>query len=653
MTLDLSIKPTPSSLREISKHLLCYMTLYAVALYGSSPLFSASSVPPGCDSAMHFSKIRVFSQFFPSIPRWFPWWYCGTHSLRFYPPLSYFVASSVGWLFGSTLEGYRFTDFFSFYLTGLFIYHFVKVLTKSRFAGVSSAMLYMLSPQTLYGRFFVGHFTHNFSVFLIPLTLFCIAKCEGKIKRTVLITAPLFSLIFVSHLQTTLSFGFMLGIFIFFSLIVRWWKEEVERLSVSGLFLGGVLGVFLAGFWLLPCLLEGWGRLGVTSEAVLHTMFPIEILFVEAENPWFRVFFLGYPLLFLCLLSIVLVARRKFNARKTFWGIIFLSWIGFFLFSLVSPYIGLAFGWPGRLAYFVSVPMAMLAGLAVKWIEDHLTSFFGSSDHLKRLVPYCLLSIMMLSVLIHTCNVEQFAWQPYANTMEVSKRLDLDLKSGERVAAFGTFSYAFNVLSNNWQLDGGYVHGQINPDFHYHYWLNLTTVDDADVILETLIDTNSRYIVFAEGSGIPSAYGNQTLFERSEMYGFVVFKLRDSYTLNFIEVVEGNASVNYSYLNPDELRLTVEDCSEDVTLIVKMNYYPAWAIHSSGGEVKLAKDPNCLMKIEIQGADNVDITLQYGSTPIDYVALGATIAGVAMYLFILFKRFVRVPRFLSPQGLIP
>ena len=638
--LKLAFKSAPASLRGRAKGLICYTIIYAVALYGSIPLFSASSVPPGFDSVMHFSKIRIFSQFFPSIPRWFPWWYCGTPTLRFYPPLSYFIASSISWLFKtSALEAYQFTDFFSFYLAGLFMYHFMKALTNSRFTGVSSAILYMLSPQTLYGRFFGGHFTHNFSMFLIPLTLFCIVKYGDNIKRTALITAPLFSLLFLSHLQTTLSFGFMLGIYIFFSLIVRLWKKEVEWISILGLFLGGVLGAFLAGFWLLPCLLEGSGKLGVTSEAALRAMYPIESLFVEAENPWLKNKFLGFPLILLFLLAIGLIVKRKLDAKRTFWGIIFASWIAFFLFAIVSPYIGLAFGWPGRLAHFVCMPMAMLAGLAVNWIEDYVLSSFGNSVHLKRLALYCLLTVMILSVLVHTSNVEQFAFYPYANAMEVSKWLNSpDMKPGERVASFGTFSYVFNVMSDSWQLDGGYVQGQINLDFYYKYWLNLTTVDNVDVILKTLNETNSRYIVFHQGSEILSAYRNQTFFERNDMYMFTIFKLRENYTLNFVEVTEGNASVNYSYLNPDELHLRVRDCSEDVTLVIKMNYYPGWAIHSSRGEVRLTKDSDGLMKIEIHGADSSDITLQYGSTLIDHIAFGATIAGAAIYLFIFLAR---------------
>ena len=639
--LKLTLKSALVSLRG---NIICYTIIYAVALYASVPLFSPSSVPPGYDSVMHLSKIRIFSRFFPSAPRWFPWWYCGTPSLRFYPPLSYFVALSISWLLKiPALEAYQFTDFFSFYLAGLFTYHFMKALIKSRFASVSSAILYMLSPQTLYGRFFIGHFTHNFSMFLIPLTLFCIVKCRDNTKKMALITAPLFSLFFLSHFLTALSFGFMLGIFIFVSLIARWWKREPESLSTSGLFLGGVLGVFLAGFWLLPSLLEGSDKLGVTGEAALRVMFPIEGLFVEAENPWYKQYFLGFPLILLSLLAMALIVKRKLDAKRTFWGIIFASWIAFFLFAIVSPYIGLVFGWPSRFPYFVSMPMAMLAGLAVNWIEDYVLSSFRNINHLKRLASYSLLTVMILTVLVHTFNVEQFAfYQAYKNETEVSKWLNgLSLKPSERIASFGTFSYVFNVISDAWQLDGGYVQGQINQDFYYEYWQTLTAADNADVILKSLNETNSRYIIFPQGSEIPSAYRNQTLFDRNEMYGFTIFKLRDDYTLNFVKVTDGNASVNYSYLNPDELHLRVRNCSEDVTLIVKMNYYPGWTPHSSRDEVRLTKNSDGLMKIEIHGADSLDITLQYGLTLIDHVALGATIVGAAIYLFILLRRFSR------------
>lgn len=631
------------SSKEVTKDSICFLIILAVALYGSIPLFLNSYAPPGYDSAMHYSKVRIFSQLFPSIPQWFPWWYCGTHSLRFYPPLSYLFASSICGLFKtSALAAYQFTDFFSLFLAALFMYYFMRALTGSRFAGVSSAIFYILSPQTLYGRLFVGQFTHNFSVFLIPLTLFCILKCRDNMKRTVLITAPFFSLLFLSHLQTALSFGFMLGIYLFFSLSARWWKMKLEITSVKGLVLGGALGSLLACFWLLPSLLEGSGNLSVSSEAALKAMFPVQSLFLEAENPWDRAVFLGFPLVILSLFALGLVVRRKLDAKKMFWGFIFTSWIAFFLFAIVSPYIGVALGWPLRFAYFIAIPMAMLSSLAVDWIEDYALYSLGGKGFIKQLPIYGLLTLTVLSVFVHTSNVDQFAWKrPYANEIEIAKWLnDQNLKSDERVASFGTFSYTFNVVSDNWQLDGGYIQGAINMDFYYKYWLSLTTVDSVDVILKTLNETNTRYIIFPLGERIPSTYGNQTLFEREALYGFSIYKLKDEYALSFIEVKDGNASVSYSYINPDEMQLNVWDCSEYVTLIVKMNYYPGWALYSSTGEVNLGKNSDGLMKIEIRGAESTNLTIQYGSSLIDQIALGATIAGTTIYLFVLLhKRF--------------
>ena len=653
--LKFAFKSASASLRGRAKDSICYIVIFAVALYGSVPLFSASSVPPGYDSVMHFSKIRIFSQFFPSIPRWFPWWYCGTPSLRFYPPLSYFLLSSISWLFRiSALEAYQFTDFFSFYLAGLFIYHLMKTLTNSRFASVSSAILYMLTPQTLYGRFFIGHFTHNFSMFLIPLTLFCIVKYGDGMKRIALMTAPLFATLFLSHFQTALCFGFMLAILVFFTLISEWWKKEPRRISISGLSLGGVLGICLAGFWLLPSLLEGSGQLGLTSEAALKTMIPIESLFIDADQLWYlspiqkiwcKQYFLGFPLIVLSFLAIVLIIRRKIAANKRFWGIIFTFWTALFLFAIVSPYIGLVLGWPNRFPYFVSMPMAMLAGLAINWIEDHLSFSSMDSYSSKRLALYSLLTVTALSTLIYTLDVEQFTYYPYSNEIQVSERLKtLNQKPIERVASFGTASYVFNVISDGWQLDGGYVQGQINPDFYYKYLWTLKETDDIDAILETLNATNARYVVVPQGQAL-SAYQDQRFFERIEMVGFTIFRLKNNYTLNFVEIINGDASINYSYPYPDELHLMIQDCSEDVTLVVKMNYYPGWVAHSSNGEVELTEDSDGLMKIEVNGANSLDITLQYGQTWVDHMTLGVTVAGVAIYLFILRRRFARTQYF--------
>jgi uncharacterized membrane protein len=637
---------------------ICYLIIYFVAKYGSIPQF-LTSIPSGFDSVMHFSKIRIFLQYFPLIPRWFPWWYCGTPSLRFYPPLSYLTATTVGWLFKtSTIRAYQFTDFFSFFLAGLFTYLFMKALGCGRISSVSSAVLYLIIPQTLYGRFFIGHFTHNFSMFLIPLMLFCIVKYGDNMRRTVLIATPLFMMLFLSHFQTALSLGFMLAIIIFFILIVRLWKNGSERIrtinSISGLFVGGVLGAFLASFWLLPSLLEGSGRLGLTSKAALGVMIPVESLFVPADQLWYlsdiqkiwcRQYFLGFPLIFLSFLAIALIIKRKLVAKKMLWGIIFTSWSVFFLFAIVSPYIGLFLGWPNRVPYFISISMAMLAGLAVDWVERHILFASLNSVFLKRLALYLLLTAVILSSLIHSYNVEQFVYNPYSNENQVSEWLkSQNLKPDERIASFGTISYVFNVVSNGWQVDGGYTQGQINPDFNYKCWLTLTETDDINAILQILNETNTRYVVIPKGSGIPTAYQNQSFFDRTEINGFNIFRLKENYTLNFVTVTNGEASVNYSYPHPDKLHLIVQNCSENVTLLVKMNYYQGWTADSSQGEVSLTKNSDGLMKIDVNGAESLDITLQYGPTLIDHIALGVTITGAVIYLFLFLSGVWKFPK---------
>ena len=218
-----------------------------------------------------------------------------------------------------------------------------------------------------------------------------------------------------------------------------------------------------------------------------------------------------------------------------------------------------------------------------------------------------------------------------------------NLKPDERVATFSTCSYPLNTVSNNWQLDGGYIQGVTNMDSYYKYWITLTTSNSVEAILKVLNETNTRYAVFPPDAAVPSTYENQTFFQREEVNGFSVYKLKDEYPLRFIKVEGGDASVSYNYSNPDEIQLSVSECSENIALIIKMNYYPGWVLHSSASGVSLGASIDGFMKIEFIGVEKADLVLQYGSNLVDQIAFGVTIIGTVMYLivFVTFFRSLR------------
>ncbi|RJS89067.1 hypothetical protein CW705_07935, partial [Candidatus Bathyarchaeota archaeon] len=178
----------------------------------------------------------------------------------------------------------------------------------------------------------------------------------------------------------------------------------------------------------------------------------------------------------------------------------------------------------------------------------------------------------------------------------------------------------------------GYVQGQINPDFYYKYHLTLTKSNDLNSILDMLNKTNTRYIIFRKGQEFPSIYEDKRFFDKIRAGKFIIFKLKDDYPLNFIDFLAGKAILNYSYLNPDRILIKAWYCSKNVTLSVKMNYYPGWTAHSTSGEVKLIRDHDGLMIIQLLNAYSADITLQYGFTQIDYIGFAATTAGALTYL---------------------
>ena len=169
------------SMKMFSEHvgvLFPLLIIVGVGVALSGPVFSPSV--SGVDAPMHLSKISRLWSFFPSLPTWFPWWYCGTPLLKTYPPLMYLtnilLTSTFNWEPWLTLGV---TDTVCFVLTGCFIYLFLRKIGLHELACLSSSILYLSSFQTLSGRFGYGHYTHTFAMFFLVFGLYLAAKIHS------------------------------------------------------------------------------------------------------------------------------------------------------------------------------------------------------------------------------------------------------------------------------------------------------------------------------------------------------------------------------------------------------------------------------------------------------------------------------------------
>lgn len=625
----------------------CLLALAAITAFASAPLF-ASAVPPGYDAVMHLSKIAIFTRSFPAVPDWFPWWYCGTPSLRFYPPASYLAATAAsGLLHLSAVEGYRIAATATFLLAGLFAFLFVRALGCGRPAGLGAAALYMLSPQTLYGRFFIGQYTHDFSMFLMPFVLFCLARWGRDVRTAVLATAPVFALLYLTHLHTALALVAMLAAGVIVGLVASARDQERGPVATWGIVIAAVIGAMLAGFWLLPSLLEGAGKLDLTVEAAKVASVPLASLFVSADRLsgldslqqiWLKQYFVGVPLIVLGALALVLLVLGRVDRRRTFWGAVLVSGVAVYLFAVVAPRLGLVLGWPNRFPYYVAMPLALFSGLSIQWLDERLFArASGVAGGFGRLV---LAGIVIGAALFQVGDVNQYAFHPYSEDFAARDWYAKNVGPEERVGSFGTEGYVLNTFSDRWQLGGGYVQGQVNADFTHRYQWALTQGDSA-AVMDMMRTTNARCVVFPLDGDVPSVYRNTSLFDVAEVGGYRVFRLRDDHALSFVAVTEGRADVRHEYSNPDRLRLSGRTYTARAAFLVRMNDYPAWRIRPRVAGVRMGEDPNGLMRVEVDGARDFDVTLAYGAGPLDFSGWALSLLGLLLYVRLLVPGFGR------------
>jgi hypothetical protein len=596
---------------------------------------------PGVDAPMHLSKISRLWSFFPSLPGWFPWWYCGTPLLKTYPPLMYVTNISISSIF--YLEPWLalgITDTICFVLTGCFIYLFLRKIGLHELACLSSSILYLSSFQTLSGRFGYGHYTHTFAMLFLVFGIYIVKKTNSS-KYYEIGLASIVCLLILSHLSVTISF---IGLFLTYYVGVFLAKLIDARNEKNNIFpflksvLGITFGVLLSAFWLIPYLMDGGaGATAFMSSATTYVS-PIQSIFLfDTQNIWFQSYYLGIPLIVFGILGLLLSFYKR-----VFWGIIFALWTFFFLFMSVQPYIfqGLSLGYPARYPFFISFSLSLLGGIAFDYLFRKFSIKFSkpSSSILFK-------SILVLLLASYAVSVNPVIVKGYELENRVAEELNPHLSSYERLASISTFSYTFNVMSDSFQIDGGYIEGNINLEFYRKYWSEIYFGHDVEETVNILKQINARFVLFhgeispeVEKKFVPPLFS--VILKEPPI---TVFELnRTLVPLNFVEVISGKVDeIGLFYSHPDVLELSLVDCSENTELALKMNYHKGWVAYCTDEVLPLIRNDEGFMNVLVPFQGDLKIKLQYGSTTIDNIALGITITAILMCFFFFLRKSLR------------
>ncbi len=605
----------------------------------SSPALSQPA--PGLDAPMHLSKISRLWTFFPSLPSWFPWWYCGIPLLKTYPPLMY-VANT----FAITLLNWEpwlalgVIDTISFVLTGCFIHLFLRKIGLHELACLSSSILYLSSFQTLSGRFGYGHYTHTFAMLFFVLGVYLAAKTHSS-KCYEICLASIFCLLVLSHLYVAISFvGLIFTYYVgtFFARAIDARNEQNLIFPFSRSLFGGTIGVLLSGFWFIPYLVEGGSGAAAFMGSAMAYVHPLQSLFLfDSQNIWLQSYYLGILLIGFGALGLFISLYRR-----VFWGIIFTSWTFFFLLMSIQPYFlqGLSLGYPARYPFFVSFPMSLLSGIALDYLFRKFSSLFS-----KLSLKILFRSVFVLLLVSYAVYVDPIVVKGYESENRVAKELNLYLGEYERLASISTFSYTFNVMSNRFQIDGGYIEGNINMKLYRKYWSEIYSGDYVEATINILKKINARLVLFhgqispeVERKFVPPNFS--VILKEPPI---TVFELnRTLFPLNFVEVISGNGeNVSLSYTNPDILEFKLKNCSGNTELIVKMNYHEGWTAYCNEEVVPLVRNDDGFMKVLIPFDGDVNVKLQYGYTKSNFVGIIVTGLGIFLILYVMTSPVLR------------
>lgn len=305
----------------------------------------------GNDVPNAFIYIEWLDRYWPKIPIWWPEQGGGASFIYGHQIGSYFIILFLHRVLGfSLIQGTRLLGFFSIFLTAVGIYFFTWLKSKSQTASLLAGLFYLVSDVIWRWLFDMGLYAQSVSyMFVLPVFIFFDLflnayknKQETKKRIFLFLTALFYAFLVFSHIVSGVMIGIVLPLYAFFYFQSEKWDRKRllqiwDGLKTSALV--GISGLFLLAFWVFPYIryYSEAGRDKVTL-AGIHQIpyFKIPHFFgfflnIEEFEMWLVSMSLGVGLLFLIGLIISAFKNRSLFA----WGLVATS----FFLVMISPSI--------------------------------------------------------------------------------------------------------------------------------------------------------------------------------------------------------------------------------------------------------------------------------------------------------------------------
>ncbi len=276
---------------------------------------------------------------------WYPRWMPDSHggygnpTFIFYPPLVIYLTAVSKLVTGDIVISVTLIKLLGLFLSGLFMYIFIKDVWGGR-AGLVAAAVYIALPFRVFDLYFLGVYASKFAYVWFPLILYFTRKTvtEERMGRGTAGLAASYALLCVTHLLSAYMF---LPVTAAFGLVAAG-RGGLYR-ALSRLFAAGFLGISLSAFYIVPVVLErGLVHFEMLLNDEIYHYYNNYLFFilrpVSPYNPQFYRFLAVTVVSSAALsLSVYMLSRPSIKERRGPFPLFFMALLGFTLFIMSSP----------------------------------------------------------------------------------------------------------------------------------------------------------------------------------------------------------------------------------------------------------------------------------------------------------------------------